>query len=128
MTGLVDGLRNRWTRWRMNRRTQDHALRCTSAALIIDGPSGRVETVPWDRVENVTAFKRDCYVVDSIRILFATSDGRFYEIAEHDEGWDELVAQLPSRLDGCLPFESWYFEVAFPAFETNWTPLYARQA
>ena len=58
------------------------------------------------------------------RLLIVASGGRAFELAEHDEGFEEAAGELPRYLEGCLPFEGWYFTVAFPAFETNLTQLW----
>lgn len=81
------------------------------------------ESIPWAEIRKVVAFKRDCYTVDSIRMLLVTEAG-VAEIGEEMAGWDAWTSALPERLAGAKRFEEWFFEVAFPAFEENATLLY----
>jgi len=48
------------------------------------------------------------------------------EVTEHDEGYQELIAELPHHLPGCLSAEEWWQRVAQPPFETQWTPLFQK--
>lgn len=89
--------------------------------------AGREKAIPFAEVRQVVAFKRDCYTVDSIRMLLVAG-AETVEISEEMSGWEEWIAALPERLPGALRFEEWFFEVAFPAFETRATLLYETQA
>jgi hypothetical protein len=123
MRTVLADLRARWAAWCDRRRPRTYRLSCTPQALVLE-QRGEQTAIPWGSIAEITAFKRDCYTVDSIRLLIVTSDGQAYELAEDDEGWDEVTSELSTRLPGCLAFESWFFQVAFPAFETNLTRLY----
>ena len=80
----------------------------------------------WEVVERVEAFKRDLFSVDLICLEFTAQNGEGIEIDEDDEPWRRLVEQLPARLEGCLALESWFSDVAFPAFETNRRVIFDR--
>ena len=82
--------------------------------------------IRWPEIQRIVAFKRDCYTVDSIRMLIVTSAG-VVEIGEDVPGWDDWTAALPERLPGAKRFEEWFFAVAFPAFAENATVLYPAQ-
>ncbi len=81
------------------------------------------QRIPFAEVRKVVAFKRDCYTVDSIRMLLETDAG-VVEIGEEMAGWEAWTAALPERLAGAKRFEEWFFEVAFPAFEENATIVF----
>ena len=123
MRTLVERLRARWTAWRNSIRLRNCKLRSSGDALILER-GGDQTIIPWNSIVAVDAFKRDCYTVDSIRLLVITSGGLSYELAEHHEGWEDITCAISENLPGCLAFEEWFFEVAFPAFETNLTRLY----
>ena len=99
----------------------------TEAALVIRRRDWKrawqEQRVPLAGVRKVVAFKRDCYTVDSIRMLLVTDAG-VVEISEEMSGWDAWTAALPDRLSGAKRFEEWFLEVAFPAFEEQATLLY----
>ena len=124
MRALLQSLGERWTAWRNAR--QGQKLLCTPEALRIERAHGEPTVILWPRIERVIAFKRDCYTVDSIRLLIGMAGGEAHELSEDDEGWQDAMAQLPERLPGCLSFEDWFFTVAFPAFEANTTQIYQR--
>lgn len=81
--------------------------------------------IAWRDVGAVYAYKQDCYTVDQIRITFVDLGGSVrLAISEDDAGYQQLVEGLPRHLPGCLAPADWFQQVAFPAFETNWTELY----
>jgi hypothetical protein len=81
----------------------------------------------WSEVQRVTAFKRDCFVVDCIFLVISARDDTVIEINEEMAGWREFVETLPDYLLGCKPWYLWFSNVAFPAFATNPTAVYERQ-
>lgn len=92
--------------------------------------NGKLESerlIPWTNIQKVAAFKRDCYTVDLICIAFETPDS-VYEINEEMASWPAFVQEIATHLPGCLKAEEWYEAVMFPAFETNRTMLYSREA
>ena len=84
------------------------------------------ESFAWNDVTQVVAFKRDCYAVDSMRILFQLRTGQHHEVYEDMEGFTELMEKLPAYLPGALRMEEWFSAVAFPAFEPCQTQIYPR--
>lgn len=81
----------------------------------------------WNEVGAVLAYKRDCLMIDQIRVALADLSGLVrIDISEEDAGYRMLIDELPRRLDGCLAPEEWFTRVAFPAFATNMTELYRR--
>jgi hypothetical protein len=92
--------------------------------LRLDRSDGRVE-LPWKRVEEVRAFKRDLFTTDLICVAFKR-EGRNEYIEVHEEmaGYHDLLQTLPSRLPGFTL--AWFSEVAFPAFETNHRTIWKR--
>jgi hypothetical protein len=79
----------------------------------------------WSEVQRVTAFKRDCLVVDCICLVIGARDDTLLEIDEEMVGWQEFVMALSEHLPGCKPWHLWFSEVAFPAFATNPTEVFA---
>ncbi len=92
-----------------------------SGFSIIAGPS--LMRVAWSEVLEVVAYKQDCFAFDIICLGFRTSDDdRFWSVGEDYAGYEELLAELPSRFAGIR--EDWFSDVAFPAFVPNWTILW----
>ena len=87
-----------------------------------------VRQTKWREINAVFAFKWDCYTVDQIRLAIETLEDGAFVLTEDDEGWDLLSKNLDALLPGCRPFNDWFSEVAFPAFETNWTQIYSKAA
>jgi hypothetical protein len=79
----------------------------------------------WDEVGAVLAYKRDCLMVDQIRVILVDRSGVVrVDMSEEDAGYRILIDELPRRLVGCLTPDEWFQRVAMPAFETNLTELY----
>ena len=76
-------------------------------------------------MERVFAYKRDHWTTDTICLDFYAGD-RGIGVSENDEGYSELVEQLPGYIEGFPPQNDWFAKVAFPAFETNFTVLLDR--
>ena len=75
----------------------------------------------------VEAFKQDMLTFD---LLCLQIDFGETSIVVHEEllGWEEFVNQLPAILVGFPPFQQWFANVAFPAFEQNRLELFARES
>lgn len=74
----------------------------------------------WHQITEVYAFKKDCFTTDQIRILLGDCrQRRWIEATEDEDGFQELIAELPRRLPGCLSEEEWWRDVALPPFETQ---------
>jgi hypothetical protein len=89
---------------------------------------GRVlrQQLAWAEVNEAIAYKRDCYSVDLICIAFGNK-GNGVEINEEMPEWNSIVKALPCYLPGCMSEDSWFQQVAFPAFETNTVHIFSRQ-
>ena len=88
------------------------------------GKAMRAE-MAWKDVTTAIAFKRDCYAVDLICIVFGGAAGSL-EVNEEMSGWKGLVEVLPTYLPGCLAEHEWFRQVAFPAFATNPVHIFRR--
>jgi hypothetical protein len=84
-------------------------------------------TVPWLAIRRVTAFKQDLFVVDLICLSLELNDGRTVNLNEETQGFQAFSEALPRYLLGARAWESWWPEVAFPAFATNVTPVFERR-
>jgi hypothetical protein len=80
----------------------------------------------WSEVSRAFAFKRDCFLVDCICLFLARADGTGIELNEEMARWKSLTDALPKVLPGCKPWSECFSVVAFPAFATNATEIYAR--
>ena len=81
----------------------------------------------WRQVTAVYAYKRDCFGTDQIRVVLGDETLKnWIDVAEDDEGYQELIAALPVHLPGCLAAEEWWRCVAVPAFDAQWMQLYQR--
>ena len=83
--------------------------------------------IHWNEVLSASAFKVDLMSVDCICIELELTEERKIELNEEMKDWDSLVEALPTYLLGFKKSEEWFSEVAFPAFETNLTPLYTKE-
>ncbi|TWT74306.1 hypothetical protein [Allorhodopirellula solitaria] len=80
--------------------------------------------VDWITVSRIVAYKVDLWDVDLICIAFTLeSEEVSIETTEADHGWKPMIAELENRFDVS---DDWWSKVAFPAFEGNWTILWAR--
>jgi len=79
----------------------------------------------WSEVTSAVVFKRDCITVDLLCIAFGNESGNV-EINEEMPEWKNLVAALPRYLPGCMPEETWFPQVAIPAFEPNPVRIFQR--
>lgn len=94
-----------------------------------DGVTFPGALVYWRSVGAVLVYKVDCYSYDQIRAAFLDDQGAvLFEVPEDTEIYQPLMEQLPAHLPGCLKFEEWFFEVAFPAFETKPVLIFRRNA
>jgi hypothetical protein len=77
----------------------------------------------WDEVTKITSYKRDLFTVDLICLdFFVASRQLTYPTHEEMRGFRELAERM------CRVFpsiaETWWPQVAFPAFATNERTLY----
>ena len=100
-------------------------LESAADCLRIVGKKERFE-ISWRDVEEVHAFKRDIFTVDLICLAFKRSGKEEYlEVHEEMSGYYDMLKSLPDRLPGFS--ESWFPDVAFPAFETNHRVVWRRE-
>ena len=83
-------------------------------------------TFAWQDVTRIVAFKRDCFTVDSVRLVFELNGAQTIEVSEEMLGWQALVDAVPHHLPGALAQEEWWAKVAFPAFALCLTEIYSR--
>ena len=77
--------------------------------------------IAWGDVRRVYAYKKDCFSVDQLRLIFM-SDQDVVEFTEDDSGFPHLCALLNERLSVSA---EWQIRLlASPAFETTFTAVY----
>jgi hypothetical protein len=82
--------------------------------------------VDWSAIKSISVYKRDLFTFDQICMAIEVMPNETIEINETASGWDDLVMNIDTYLSSALAFEAWFFTVAFPAFETNLTKIYAQ--
>ncbi len=90
----------------------------------IDGTVSR-SAFEWAEVTTVLVFKRDCFAVDLVCMVFGSAEG-VVEINEEMQEWQNVVSSLPRYLPGCLSQDVWFLQVAVPAFEPNPVCIFRR--
>ena len=80
----------------------------------------------WDSVESISVFKRDLFTYDLICAALDFRDSEAVEFDEDDPLWRDFVSLLSDNLEGAMSPDSWFSEVAFPAFEERETVIYSR--
>ncbi len=89
------------------------------------GFSALVDATPvritWDEITAIYAYKKDCLLVDQIRVIIA-SKAWTIEFTEDHPDFDGLRTWITRRIE---IRKDWY-EVLMrsPAFETSWTIVY----
>jgi hypothetical protein len=82
--------------------------------------------MPWGEVAWVTAYKRDLFSTDLICVFLSRTDGTGLEVHEEMNNWMDFIFSLPKHLRGCKGAESWFQDIAVPAFEPKVTELFSR--
>lgn len=78
--------------------------------------------IRWADIKEIFAFKVDAWSFDIVCLGFRVDDsGENYEVDEDWPGFRELVSAIEDRFD---IQDGWWSQVAFPAFETNYTTLW----
>ena len=76
-------------------------------------------------MKEIFAFKRDMFTYDMICLGFRIDDeGNYWEVNEEFVGYDKLRTELAERFVGISA--DWFEVVAFPAFATNRTTIWAK--
>ena len=103
------------------------AFEADEAGVVSVHDGKRTTLFRWKQLYQVTAYKVDFWGRDLIVIRFVTSEeGAAVEIDEEQIGYKEVVRFMDEQLPGIL--DDWWTRVAFPAFVTNWTPIWIRPA
>ena len=129
----LDWLRIKIDKIKQSRGNTQASVQCDQEGftLIVKKGEGAEQTqhLPWERVTEVFAYKRDCLSVDQMCLVLGSDDlEQWIEVTEDDEGYERLVEQLPKRVGGFPTPEEWWRKVALPPFETQWTQLYSRKS
>ena len=104
----------------------DFAVRLDDSGVAQIGSSSETR-LEWQQISAVYVYKKDCFGLDQIRIALGDEGLRVWiEITEDDEGYQELIAELPRRLPGCFSEKEWWQQVALPSFETQRMRLYQK--
>jgi|GraSoiStandDraft_55_1057291.scaffolds.fasta_scaffold155209_1 hypothetical protein len=112
-----------------NPRDYHYAISFDSIGFTVDdlrGSNHESIGMLWPEVCRAIAFKRDLGTVDCICLFLARAGGTGIELNEEMARWNSLMEALPQALPGCKPWSEWFSVVAFPAFATNETEVYAR--
>lgn len=102
---------------------------CNTEGLLLkadDKPEFGEVSVSWSSVQKVVAFKRDMWATDMICLAIEIPGPRTLELNEEMIDWQPFIEQLSTYLSGLPDWHEWWPKVAFPAFATNATVLYAR--
>jgi hypothetical protein len=83
------------------------------------------QTMRWDEVATIHAFKRDLYAVDMLCLMIADGHGSAIEVDEQMPGYAELIERIDA-LPGTMP--GWQLQVMFPAFDPCLTQIYPAEA
>ena len=78
----------------------------------------------WSDVSGIFGYKIDALTTDQIRLAFEIRGETTYVVTEDMTGFEMVTEGMKSRFDGVS--EAWWPQVAFPAFETNWTTIWKR--
>jgi hypothetical protein len=124
----------RWSNCRAEReriRKQRLSIRFNADAItVVDlrDTNSNPLNIGWKAIDRLTMFKRDIFSVDLICLFIEFSGDCAIEFDEDMEGWKTFINALPHHLPGCKALEEWFCTVAFPAFATNPTAIYRRDA
>ena len=119
--------------WLLNFRQEPakFSVRCDETGLtqiVQQGENTRSIGIGWDEVAEAFAYKRDCFSVDQICIILGTADStRWIQVSEDDEGYQQFIQQLPSRIAYFPTPDEWLEKVRLPPFAPMWTQIYVRK-
>ena len=114
-----------------SRRDTSVSVRCDELRIsqfVSEGQDAvRTQRLPWDRVAQVVAYRRDLLTIDQICLAIVCDDPEeSIEVSEDDDGYKHLIEELPKRPTEFPAPEEWWQKIALPPFETQWTRLYSR--
>jgi hypothetical protein len=102
-------------RWVQNRSWDEDGLHAVEGELSTH--------IAWSEVRRVDTYKKDCFTVDQIRLIFF-SDHNAIEFTEDDPAFTELCDAVSRKLG--VP-DDWRLRLVLsPAFEATPTTLYPR--
>ena len=104
-------LRNHIDRIKQARRAARAYVQCDESGftLHVNGKvAEQTQQLGWDRISGVFAYKSDCFSVDQICLAIGEELKRWIEVTEDDEGYQQLIEQLPKRLAGFPTLEEWW--------------------
>jgi hypothetical protein len=78
----------------------------------------------WTDINEIVTFKRDLGTTDLICLGFKTGEDTFIEVHEEMLGFKILCESMLNEFKEIS--DSWYFDVAHPAFETNLKTLWTK--
>ena len=94
----------------------------TDSGFRLAGGSHEPLGIAWDDIVEIVAFKWDIFVYDVICLGFRLIGAEdFIEVAEAFSGYKNFIKAVESRF---ALAENWWNDVAFPAFETNWSTIW----
>jgi hypothetical protein len=115
---LQSELRNWWSSIQLRRNAAPFRVECDQGgfAQISEGAGeGHRVRLEWGQITEVFAFKRDCLLTDQIRIIVGNPDFKeWIEVPEDEDGYGELIQQLPTHLPGFPQPDAWWQSVALP--------------
>ena len=124
----------RWEKY-MEEKERIRKVRCSIRfdadgikVVVFRDPKSSPLEIGWNAIDRLTMFKRDCFAIDLICLCLEFSSDCAIELDEHMDGWQAFVEALPHYVPGCQASEEWFCTVAFPAFATNPTEIYRRDA
>ncbi|EXI64875.1 MAG: hypothetical protein AW08_03624 [Candidatus Accumulibacter adjunctus] len=87
--------------------------RAALPAISADAEGLRIggETVAWNDLRRLDAYKRDTYVGDLLCLAILDSSGRVFEINEESPGWKEAGDAIDRFLPGSLPHAEWTLQL-----------------
>jgi hypothetical protein len=77
----------------------------------------------WSEVRAVAAYKEDLFAYDEIWLAFKTSGNYWFEVSEHEEGFQAFAEEVGRRFS--LP-DGWFRELMLPAFARNYRVLWGQ--
>jgi hypothetical protein len=121
---MFRSLKNLWTR-ALRRRRENPRLVITEEGVALAADGCELWRFNWRDVTRVETYKRDLFTFDMICLDFVVAAQRLrYPTHDEMQCFDDLCGCLRDHFPTIA--ESWWREVAFPAFETNHKVLYEK--
>lgn len=113
---------------RINRRFAKRRVTCVShwdQVGLHTANGDRHIDIPWERVRQVHAYKKDCFTVDQIRLIFSATE-HLIEFTEDGPAFSELCTTMEQKLQ-ISPEWRLHLYLA-PAFEPTLTCVYGKDS